>query len=183
MDDHAERESGLQIRYIPLEAVAHIENNGRPKSDQQRERQAPNRCPCQYPWAGYGLVCCPSPGRNQRIEHIPEGHFITWGGQFENIIKAEQGLMVVVPIALSLIFMMLIATFGNARHAILVFIGVPMALSTGLGAGVQRPLAAVVIGGLISSTILTLLVLPTLYSWFGARVRPGINPPFIGEAV
>ncbi|MCZ6611944.1 MAG: efflux RND transporter permease subunit, partial [Planctomycetota bacterium] len=41
----------------------------------------------------------------------------------------------------------------------------PMALNTGMGAEVQRPLATVVIGGLISSTLLTLVVLPTLYLW------------------
>ena len=44
---------------------------------------------------------------------------------------------------------------------------IPMALSTGSGAEVQRPLATVVIGGLITSTVLTLLVLPVLYQWFG----------------
>ena len=42
---------------------------------------------------------------------------------------------------------------------------VPMALATGAGAEVQKPLATVVIGGLITSTLLTLLVLPTVYSW------------------
>ena len=47
---------------------------------------------------------------------------------------------------------------------------VPMALSTSPGAEVQRPLATVVIGGLVTSTLLTLLVLPTLYSFFR---RPG----------
>ena len=158
--------------------------------------------------------------------------------------------MIVVPIALSLIFIMLYTAFGNARHAILVYTGVPlaltggifglwlrgmpfsisagigfialsgvavlngvvmitfinelhdsgektldavvhgsmarlrpvlmtalvaslgfvpMALNTGMGAEVQRPLATVVIGGLITSTILTLFVLPTLYAWFGGR--------------
>jgi cobalt-zinc-cadmium resistance protein CzcA len=46
---------------------------------------------------------------------------------------------------------------------------VPMALSTGVGAEVQRPLATVVIGGLVTSTLLTLLVLPTIYGWFEAR--------------
>src|SRR5439155_3886111 len=45
---------------------------------------------------------------------------------------------------------------------------VPMALSTGVGAEVQRPLATVVIGGVVSSTLLTLLVLPTLYDLVGA---------------
>jgi cobalt-zinc-cadmium resistance protein CzcA len=47
----------------------------------------------------------------------------------------------------------------------------PMALATGVGAEVQRPLATVVCGGLVTSTILTLLVLPTLYPWFAARAR------------
>jgi cobalt-zinc-cadmium resistance protein CzcA len=46
---------------------------------------------------------------------------------------------------------------------------VPMALAAGSGAEVQRPLATVVIGGLVTSTALTLLVLPTLYLWFGRR--------------
>ena len=46
---------------------------------------------------------------------------------------------------------------------------IPMALSHGTGAEVQRPLATVVIGGLITSTILTLFILPTIYSWMGQR--------------
>ena len=46
---------------------------------------------------------------------------------------------------------------------------VPMALNTGIGAEVQRPLATVVIGGIVSSTLLTLLVLPVLYSMVGRR--------------
>jgi cobalt-zinc-cadmium resistance protein CzcA len=48
---------------------------------------------------------------------------------------------------------------------------VPMALNTGTGAEVQRPLATVVIGGIISSTLLTLLVLPVLYHWFHKNDR------------
>ena len=179
---------------------------------------------------------------------LPEGYFITWGGQFENLDKARKRLMIVVPIALSLIFIMLFTAFGNVRHAVIVYTGVPlaltggvmglylrglpfsisagigfialsgvavlngvvmitfinemaesgkstldaviqgslarlrpvlmtalvaslgfvpMALNTGMGSEVQRPLATVVIGGLITSTILTLFVLPTLYAWFG----------------
>lgn len=49
---------------------------------------------------------------------------------------------------------------------------VPMALATGSGAEVQKPLATVVIGGLISATLLTLFVLPTLYARYGRRTRP-----------
>ena len=63
---------------------------------------------------------------------------------------------------------------------------VPMALNTGAGAEVQRPLATVVIGGIISSTILTLLVLPALYKWFPSRfsIRRKAKPqptPIEGE--
>lgn len=50
---------------------------------------------------------------------------------------------------------------------------IPMAIASGAGAEVQKPLATVVIGGLITSTLLTLLVLPTLYSWMlGGKARP-----------
>jgi cobalt-zinc-cadmium resistance protein CzcA len=49
---------------------------------------------------------------------------------------------------------------------------VPMALNTGIGAEVQRPLATVVIGGVVSSTVLTLLVLPVLYAALGGREAP-----------
>src|SRR6266852_1015436 len=51
---------------------------------------------------------------------------------------------------------------------------IPMALATGTGAEVQKPLATVVIGGLLSATLLTLLVLPALYSHFSTR-RPQVN--------
>jgi cobalt-zinc-cadmium resistance protein CzcA len=50
---------------------------------------------------------------------------------------------------------------------------IPMALSHGAGAEVQRPLATVVIGGLVTSTLLTLLVLPTVYLWLEERHRRG----------
>lgn len=179
---------------------------------------------------------------------LKEGYYITWGGQFENLQKASARLTLVVPIALSLIFVLLFSTFGSLKQAILIFTGVPlaitggiiglfsrgmpfsitagvgfialsgvavlngvvmvsainrlreegklgvadavregaaqrlrpvlmtalvaalgfipMAINTGIGAEVQRPLATVVIGGIISATILTLLVLPVLYTWF-----------------
>jgi cobalt-zinc-cadmium resistance protein CzcA len=50
---------------------------------------------------------------------------------------------------------------------------IPMALSTGTGAEVQRPLATVVIGGLMTSTLLTLFVLPVLYGWFEKKQVDG----------
>lgn len=190
----------------------------------------------------------------QRIEQkvkIPSGYWITWGGQFEQLQSASQRLQIVVPITLLGIFLLLFMSFGNARNALLVFSGiplaltggvfalwlrgiplsisagvgfialsgvavlnglvmitfinklreqkkyylkdavlqgslarlrpvlmtalvaslgfVPMALATGTGSEVQRPLATVVIGGIISSTFLTLLVLPGLYYIFHER--------------
>ena len=53
---------------------------------------------------------------------------------------------------------------------------VPMAISTGAGAEVQRPLATVVIGGIVTSTFLTLLVVPVLYDWIERKTKPQPNP-------
>ncbi len=170
-----------------------------------------------------------------------------WGGAFENLERATGTLLIVVPIALFLIFVMLFSTFNSAKQALMIYTGIPfaivggvialalrgmpfsisagvgfialfgvavlngvvmvsfinhlreegksvidavnegamtrlrpvlmtalvaslgfipMALATSAGAEVQRPLATVVIGGLITSTLLTLLILPTLYAWF-----------------
>jgi cobalt-zinc-cadmium resistance protein CzcA len=182
--------------------------------------------------------------------NVPAGYWVDYGGTFEQLISAKQRLMIVVPISLLLIFGLLFMAFNSARAALLVFSGVPLALTGGIaalmlrdiplsisagvgfialsgvavlngvvmlsfirdleakgkpqeeaiiegaltrlrpvlmtalvaslgfvpmafniGAGseVQRPLATVVIGGIISSTILTLLVLPALYKWFPSR--------------
>jgi cobalt-zinc-cadmium resistance protein CzcA len=178
---------------------------------------------------------------------LPVGYWMEWGGQFEQLQRATQRLTVVVPVALLLIFVLLFLSFGTAKDALLIYTGVPlaltggvlalwlrgiplsisagvgfialsgvavlngvvmisfirrvrldgkslgeairvgsltrlrpvimtalvaslgfvpMALATGRGAEVQRPLATVVIGGIISSTLLTLFVLPVLYSIF-----------------
>jgi len=63
---------------------------------------------------------------------------------------------------------------------------IPMAIASGAGAEVQKPLATVVIGGLVTSTLLTLLVLPTIYTWFMARLDPrklgSLAPPMPAEA-
>ncbi|NQW05081.1 MAG: CusA/CzcA family heavy metal efflux RND transporter [Acidobacteria bacterium] len=194
----------------------------------------------------------------QRIREgvvIPPGYWTAWGGQFEQLLSARERLQVVVPVALLLIFGLLFVTFGNVRDALLVFTGVPlaltggvfflwargipfsisaavgfialsgvavlnglvmitfinklreegqpledavvhgavarlrpvlmtalvaslgflpMALATGRGAEVQRPLATVVAGGILSSTALTLILLPVLYRLF-ARERKEVE--------
>jgi cobalt-zinc-cadmium resistance protein CzcA len=175
---------------------------------------------------------------------IPPGYWITWGGTFEQLQSATRRLMLVVPGTLAVVFILLYAMFGNLRDGLVVFTGIPfamtgglvalwargipmsisaavgfialcgvavlnglvmvsfirslrdqgmpleeavdtgamtrlravlmtatvaslgfipMAIATGTGAEVQRPLATVVIGGVVSSTLLTLLVLPMLY--------------------
>ncbi|CAB3792253.1 Cobalt-zinc-cadmium resistance protein CzcA [Paraburkholderia caffeinitolerans] len=175
---------------------------------------------------------------------VPSGYWISWGGQFEQLQSASERLKIVVPVALLMVFVLLFIMFNNAKDGLLVFTGIPFALSggvmslwlrgiplsitaavgfialsgvavlnglvmisfirklredgadlssavrdgaltrlrpvlmtalvaslgflpmafaTGTGAEVQRPLATVVIGGILSSTALTLLVLPVLY--------------------
>ncbi|GAB7531519.1 CusA/CzcA family heavy metal efflux RND transporter [Pseudomonas sp. 3A(2025)] len=181
---------------------------------------------------------------------IPTGYWTAWGGQFEQLQSAAERLQIVVPIALLLVLTLLFMMFNNLKDGLLVFTGIPfaltggvlalwlrdiplsisagvgfialsgvavlnglvmiafirtlreegrslfdainegaltrlrpvlmtalvaslgfipMALATGTGAEVQRPLATVVIGGILSSTMLTLLVLPALYQWAHRR--------------
>jgi cobalt-zinc-cadmium resistance protein CzcA len=181
----------------------------------------------------------------QQQVRVPAGYWTAWGGQFENLASATKRLQIVVPVALLLVFVLLFAMFNNIKDGLLVFTGipfaltggivalwlrgiplsisaavgfialsgvavlnglvmisfirtlreegrsldqairegalarlrpvlmtalvaslgfVPMAIAIGTGAEVQRPLATVVIGGILSSTALTLLVLPLLYS-------------------
>lgn len=183
---------------------------------------------------------------------LPPGYWVEYGGTFEQLQSASQRLSIAVPATLALILALLFAAFGSLRDALLVFTGVPlaltggvaalwlrgmplsisaavgfialsgiavlngvvmlsfirqrrqegqmlveaimdgaltrlrpvlmtalvaslgfvpMALNVGTGAEVQRPLATVVIGGIISSTLLTLLVLPALYR-LSHRDRP-----------
>lgn len=181
---------------------------------------------------------------------LPTGYSITWGGQFENMERAMDRLMVIIPLTIAAIFFLLFMLFGSVRYAGLVitvlplaaiggiagllvsgeylsvpaavgFINlwgiavlngvvlvsfirqlreqgrgqdeailegcaarfrpvmmtasvallalIPMLFSTGPGSEVTRPLAVVVIGGLFSSTALTLLLVPVLYRWFEGR--------------
>src|SRR5690606_24153350 len=66
--------------------------------------------------------------------NVPEGNWIDYGGTFEQLISASQRLAVVVPVTLVLIFGLLFMAFGSARDAVIVFSGVPLALSGGVAA-------------------------------------------------
>jgi cobalt-zinc-cadmium resistance protein CzcA len=181
---------------------------------------------------------------------LPEGYSIEFGGQFKNLQEARARLAVVIPATLGLIFVLVFLALGSLRQTLLVYTGiplavtggvfalwlrgipfsisagvgfialsgvavlnglmlityfnllrergddvessvregamtrlrpvlmtalvaslgfVPMAIASGAGAEVQRPLATVVIGGIVSSTFLTLVLLPTLYAWIERR--------------
>ena len=63
---------------------------------------------------------------------IPAGYWLDWGGQFENLVAAKKRLLIVVPVCFFLIFLLLLSTFGNAKHALLVFTCVPLALTGGI---------------------------------------------------
>jgi len=188
---------------------------------------------------------------------LPAGYYITYGGQFENLVEANKRLSVALPIALILIVVLLFFTFNSIKQALLIFTAIPlsaiggvfalwlrgmpfsisagigfialfgiavlngivlisyfnqlkkegisnplqrvligtktrlrpvlmtaavasfgflpMALSTSGGAEVQKPLATVVIGGLVSATMLTLIVLPILYLLFETTKRKGFS--------
>lgn len=202
----------------------------------------------------------------ERDVPLPAGYSYTFGGQFENLVKAKGRLAVAVPLALGLIALLLFFTFGSFTQALLIFTAIPlsaiggiaalwvrgmpfsisagvgfialfgiavlngivlisyfnqleeegmtdvfhrvkegtavrfrpvvmtaavaslgflpMALSTSAGAEVQKPLATVVIGGLVSATLLTLVVLPVLYSWVASRPkRAGSTPAKNGSSI
>ncbi|WP_456380466.1 efflux RND transporter permease subunit [Thiolapillus sp.] len=125
---------------------------------------------------------------HQRIAdeiELPPGYSVVFGGQFENQQRAQQRLMIVVPLSLGLIFLLLYFAFHSIGQALLIMLNVPLAmiggiaalglipmlLSHGVGSEVQRPLATVVVGGLASSTLLTLFVLPVLYNLFSRGVQ------------
>ena len=193
---------------------------------------------------------------NEKVK-LPEGYYYTYGGTFENLQAASKRLMIALPVALALIFMLLYFTFGSVKQATLIYTAIPMsaiggvfallirdmpfsisagigfialfgvavlngivligtfnqlekdgminiferikegtkirlrpvlmtatvaslgflpmALSHGAGAEVQKPLATVVIGGLITATFLTLFVLPLLYLIFSGKRKNNVS--------
>lgn len=188
---------------------------------------------------------------------LPDGYYVTYGGQFENLLQASNRLMVAVPMALGLILILLYFTFNSIKQSLLIFTAIPlsaiggifalwlrdmpfsisagvgfialfgvavlngivliayfnqlktegitdvttrikmgtktrlrpiimtaavaslgflpMALSTSAGAEVQKPLATVVIGGLLTATLLTLIVLPILYYYLETKFKSSIK--------
>lgn len=241
------------VRFLPLSALAKL--SLAPGPNQVSREDGKRRVVVSANVRGRDLGSFVAQAQRAVSEQVvlPSGYWLGWGGQFENLQSASERLRVVVPVALGLVFALLFAMFGNARDGLLVFSGipfaltggvlalwlrgiplsisaavgfialsgvavlnglvmiafirqlreqgrpldvaihegaltrlrpvlmtalvaslgfVPMALATGTGAEVQRPLATVVIGGILSSTALTLLVLPVLYRWAYRRDEP-----------
>jgi cobalt-zinc-cadmium resistance protein CzcA len=247
-----------QMRYTPLSAVASIEVA--PGPNQISRENGKRRIVVTANVRGRDLGSFVGDAQAQVAEKVklPAGYWIGWGGQFEQLVSATKRLTIVVPVALALIFLLLFISLGSVADALLVFSGVPlaltggifalllrdiplsisagigfialsgvavlnglviitfierlrsegmkiveavregaltrlrpvmmtalvaslgfvpMAIATGAGAEVQRPLATVVIGGIVSSTILTLLVLPALYILFRRESPPAMATP------
>jgi cobalt-zinc-cadmium resistance protein CzcA len=238
---------------VPLQRIADIETILGPKfvTREWSERRAVVQCNVRGRDVG-GFVA-EAQGAIDRAVELPPAEFrLEWGGQFENMQRAQKRLAIVVPLALVLILVLLYLTYRNVADTILLFVSVPfacvggiwalalremplsisaavgfitlsgvsvlsgmvvasalrerlargtardvaieetssgslrtiimtalvaslgfipMAVSEGTGAEVQRPLATVVIGGVLTSTLFTLFVLPALY-----RLILGVPP-------
>ncbi|MBS0162623.1 MAG: efflux RND transporter permease subunit [Nitrospira sp.] len=232
---------------VPLSTVAHIDVKPAPAQISRDEGKRRVVVQMNVRGSDMGTFVQKAQAAIKQQVSLPDGYYLAWGGQFENLQKASSRLMLVVPVALGLIFFLLYLSFGTAKQAVLIFTGIPlavtggvfalamrglpfsisagvgfialsgvavlngvvmvsaindlrskglsireavlqgaserlrpilmtamvaalgfipMAVNTGIGAEVQRPLATVVIGGIVSATVLTLVVLPMLYAWF-----------------
>ncbi|CAN5809524.1 CusA/CzcA family heavy metal efflux RND transporter [soil metagenome] len=231
---------------VPLGQVAHVSIGPGP-AEVNRERLS-RRITVQANVRGRDLASFVETAQTQVDDQVKldPGYWTEWAGEYERLSSATARLLIVVPIALSLIVVLLVVTFGRAPPALLIFLNIPIAVSGGIfalairgmefsisagvgmialfgvavlnglvlvtsierlraqghsiehavsegartrlrpvlttalvaslgflpmmlasgaGAEVQRPLATVVVGGIVSSTLLTLLVLPSLYGW------------------
>ena len=232
--------------YIPLEEVATLDISPGPAQISRENGKRRVVVTANVRGRDLGSFVTEVKARINNDVDIPPGYWINYGGTFEQLESASQRLVLVVPITLLIIIGLLVMAFGSLKDALIIFTGVPlaltggvlslwlrdmplsisagvgfialsgvavlnglvmlafirdlwhekgdlltsvvdgalirlrpvlmtalvaslgfipMALNTGTGAEVQRPLATVVIGGIISSTLLTLFVLPVLYHW------------------
>ena len=112
--------------------------------------------------------------RIDRRVKLPAGDWLDWGGQFENLVAARQRLAVVVPVCFFLIFLLLFSTFNSVKYALMVFTGVPLALTGGIVALWLRDMpfsisAAVGFIALSGVAVLNGLVMVTFINQLAAR--------------
>ena len=244
---------GSQLQTIPLREVAALELAPGPNQISRENGKRRVVVTANVRGRDLGGFVTEAQSRLATAVTVPPGYWLEFGGTFEQLLSATQRLQIVVPVSLALIFGLLFVSFGQVKDALLVFTGVPlaltggvaalwlreiplsisagvgfialsgvavlnglvmlsciralrdagqpldaaieegcltrlrpvlmtalvaslgfvpMALATGAGAEVQRPLATVVIGGILSSTLLTLVVLPALYRLAHRRNDP-----------
>ncbi|AJX34437.1 efflux RND transporter permease subunit [Burkholderia oklahomensis] len=234
----------VQAPYVPLAELATVDASPGPNQISREDGKRRVVVSANVRGRDVGSFVADARERIAADVRVPAGYWLSWGGQFEQLQSASERLKIVVPLALSMVFVLLFVMFNNAKDGLLVFTGIPfaltggvvslwlrgiplsitaavgfialsgvavlnglvmisfirnlreqgvaldaavregaltrlrpvlmtalvaslgflpMAFATGTGAEVQRPLATVVIGGILSSTALTLLVLPVLY--------------------
>lgn len=233
-----------QAPYVPLAELATVDTSPGPNQISREDGKRRVVVSANVRGRDVGSFVADARERIASDVRVPAGYWLSWGGQFEQLQSASERLKIVVPLALAMVFVLLFVMFNNAKDGLLVFTGIPfaltggvvslwlrgiplsitaavgfialsgvavlnglvmisfirnlrdegapldaavregaltrlrpvlmtalvaslgflpMAFATGTGAEVQRPLATVVIGGILSSTALTLLVLPVLY--------------------
>jgi cobalt-zinc-cadmium resistance protein CzcA len=243
--------TNAQGEMIPLEQVAEVSVEEGPNQIQREDAKRRITVSFNVRDRDVQSVVEEVQAKIEKQVKLPPGYYVQFGGQFENLTEAKNRLMIAVPIALLLIFLILYFSFGSIRYGLLIYSAIPlsaiggilflwirdmpfsisagigfialfgvavlnglvlisefnrkkselemdvtqlvvdgtasrlrpvlmtaavaslgflpMAFSTSSGAEVQRPLATVVIGGLVSATLLTLFVLPVLYVWVEKR--------------
>ncbi|MDR5855761.1 CusA/CzcA family heavy metal efflux RND transporter [Caballeronia sp. LZ062] len=234
----------LQAPYVALEELATVQVGPGPNQISREDGKRRVVISANVRGRDVGSFVTEARDLIQQNVQVPSGYWVSWGGQFEQLQSATERLKLVVPLSLFMVFILLFVMFNNVKDGLLVFTGIPFALSggvvslwlrgiplsitaavgfialsgvavlnglvmisfirnlrdegapldeavregaltrlrpvlmtalvasfgfipmaiaTGTGSEVQRPLATVVIGGILSSTALTLLVLPVLY--------------------
>ncbi|AQH03686.1 cation transporter (plasmid) [Burkholderia sp. KK1] len=234
----------VQAPYVPLAELATLEVGPGPNQISREDGKRRVVVSANVRGRDVGSFVADARQQIRQDVQIPAGYWVSWGGQFEQLQSASERLKLVVPLSLFMVFVLLFVMFNNVKDGLLVFTGIPFALSggvvslwlrgiplsitaavgfialsgvavlnglvmisfirslreggaqldvavregaltrlrpvlmtalvasigflpmafaTGTGSEVQRPLATVVIGGILSSTALTLLVLPVLY--------------------
>ncbi len=242
--------------YVPLAEVATVEIAPAPNQISRENGKRSIVVTANVRDRDLGSFVAETEQRVQDEVDLPAGYWLEYGGTFEQLESASQRLSIVVPLTLFMILGLLVMALGSFKDALIIFTGVPlaltggvlalwfrdmplsisagvgfialsgvavlnglvmltfirdlvrergdlvasiiegalirlrpvlmtalvaslgfvpMALNTGIGAEVQRPLATVVIGGIISSTLLTLLVLPALYRIVHGREKRAVN--------
>ena len=125
-------ESATSASFIPLGEIAEFKVE--PGLNQVNRENGKRRIVTTANVRGRDLARFVSDAQN-RIKSevkIPAGYWVEWGGQFENLLSASKRLQIVVPVALLLIMVLLFTAFGSIKDALLIFTGVPMALTGGI---------------------------------------------------